>query len=220
VTENGTNPLGPLWQQASDVAALGDFPGLVSAWESLVQKGVWQLNARIGEIYERGVEGVERDIQKALTWYRKGVFEGDDPLAHVGLGRAYLKGSGIKQDYAMALKHFEKAYASGSREAHIYLGVMHSLGAGVRKDLDRAQQYFEVAAASEYFIAYAFLARLAFERGRVVRAVMLIVRSWFTGARISKRDPTDPKLLGMEKIGSSKLDLLRTILFTSRTAKV
>jgi TPR repeat protein len=82
------DPLGPLWAKAKTAASSGNYRGLLIVWKELAEKGVWQLTARIGAVYESGASGVERDQTQALYWYRKAVFESDDPIAHVGLGRA------------------------------------------------------------------------------------------------------------------------------------
>jgi TPR repeat protein len=79
------DPLAPLWKKAEEAAARGDMPGVLYTWKALAEQGVWQLLARIGELYERGAEGVEPNIEQALSWYRRAVYEGDDALGHLGL---------------------------------------------------------------------------------------------------------------------------------------
>lgn len=192
-------PLDPLWGKAEEAAKRGDVAGVLFLWKALADKGVWQAYARIGELYERGADGVDKNLDQALSWYRKAVFEGDDPVAHVGLGRAYYSGTGVELDYVSALRHFEKAFAGGLPEAGIYLGIMYYGGIGTQRDVRRAEKYFEFAAGSEYFFAYFKLARIAFDEGRYLRGVRLWVTGWLLGLRLSKEDPHDPRLLGIEK---------------------
>jgi TPR repeat protein len=95
---NGANTQANLdagWEQADRAANAGDIAGVLFLLRSLVDKGVWAACARIGEIYERGGKGVPRDMEQAIRWYREAVFEADDPVAHLGLGRAYLYGDGV-----------------------------------------------------------------------------------------------------------------------------
>jgi TPR repeat protein len=200
--EADKDPLEPLWNKAHEAAARADYPGLLYVWKALADKGVWQIYARIGELYERGAEGIERNLEEALHWYRRAVFEADDPVAHVGLGRAYYTGVGAPRDFALAAQHFEKAYAHGLPDAALYLGIMHYGGIGVNRDPSRAQGYFEVAATAEYFYAYFKLARIALDNGRIIRAIRLSLKGWLLGLRISKEDRNDHRLLGVERSGS------------------
>ena len=201
VTDNAPtkDPLDPLWEKADEAAKNGDIVGALFIWKAIAEKGVWQIYARIGEIYETGANGVEKDIQKALYWYRKAVFEGDDPIAHVGLGRAYYLGIGIEQNLTSALGHFERAFSHGSIEAALYLGVMYHRGDAVERDSRRAKQYLRIAAAKEYYYAYAELARVAFDEKRFLNGIYVLAKSLFLGIRISLKNSHDPRLLGIER---------------------
>lgn len=199
MTQLGENqdPLEPLWNKAYEAAKKGDWPGVLYVWKALADKGVWQIYAGIGELYERGTKGVERDVEQALYWYRKAVFDGDDPVAHIGLGRAYYNGIGVERDFASALKHFQAAYAYDRPEAGIYLGLMYYRGDVVQKNVPRAKEYFSVAATAEYPGAYAYLARIALLEGRLLTAARLFLKGTVLGVRIAKEDPHDPRLLGI-----------------------
>ncbi len=202
ISENSADSLDPLWEKAKEAAQRGDIPGALFIWKSLADKGVWQIYARIGDLYERGADGVGKDIDQALRWYRKAVFEGDDPIAHVGLGRAYYNGIGVDRNIVMARKHFESAYSYGLPEAAIYLGIMYYLAAGVNKDTRRAEKYFEVA-ATDYPYACFFLARIAFLRGRLLKGLKLWIKGVILGTEIAKKDPADPRLLGFDALTKS-----------------
>jgi TPR repeat protein len=129
------------------------------------------------------------------------VFEADDPVAHVGLGRAYYLGFGPPRDFGAALQHFEKAFAQGLPDAALYLGIMHYNGIGVTRDSARARSYFEFAAKAEYFYAYAKLARIAFDEGKMIHGVCWSLRGWYLGLRLWSEDRNDPRLLGVERSG-------------------
>ncbi len=195
---NEEDPLSPLWSKAQKAADEGDIPGLLFVWKALAEKGVWQVYARIGEVFERGAPSVPRDIDEALSWYRKAVFEGDDPIGHVGLGRAYYRGIGVPQDVVKAFKHFERAANTyGLPDAKIYLGLMYYRGVAVLKDVRRAERLFSEAAAAHYPVAYAYLARIALCRGRIIRAATLYLKGLRLGTTIAEKDPTDGRLLGL-----------------------
>jgi TPR repeat protein len=190
--------LEPLWDKAQHAADTGDMPGLLFVWQALADKGVWQIYARIGWLYELGAKGVQKDVEKALYWYRKAVYEGDDPVGHVGLGRAHYEGVGAKQDFAAALKHFEKAYAHGLPDAAIYLGMMYHSGLGTARNLGKAKACFDLAASQDYFYAYIKLARIAFEENRYIRGLNLWLKGLLLGLRLAKGKAQDPRLLGIK----------------------
>lgn len=196
--------LAPLWKKAQEAEANGDMPGILFVWKALAERGVWQLLARIGEIYERGAEGVEPNIEQALSWYRKAVYECDDPLGHLGLGRARYAGMGAPQDFGEALSHFRKAHSLGLPDAAVYLGLIFLRGHGVKRDLDQAETYFRHAADQSFFVAYHFLANIAFRKGRLIKAAKLFFQGWSLARRIMKTEPSDSRLLlGMNWSGKT-----------------
>jgi TPR repeat protein len=200
---NEDNVLDPLWARADDAARERDMKALLSAWHALAEKGVWQICSSIGTMYERGADGVEKDITKAMYWYERAIREGDDPIAHVGLGKAHYEGLGLNQDFAAARKHFEKAYSASLPEAGIYLGMMYQAGIAIDRDAGRAEECFKFAADAGYFLAYFKLARLALDKHRYFRAAALCLRGWLLGLRVSRQDPTDPRLLGIDRSAAS-----------------
>jgi TPR repeat protein len=197
--ESSEDPLDPLWNKAQEAAERGDMAGCLFVMKALAQKGVWQIYSRIGELYERGGPGVPKDIDEAVNWYRKAVFEGDDAIGHVGLGRAYYSGLGIPRDPALALKHLERAVSLGRADAGIYLGLMYSQPFGVARDLDRAEKYLRLAIDHEYPYAHLVLARVAFSRWRVVEGLRLWLRGFRLATKIGEKDPGDPRLLGIDR---------------------
>lgn len=70
--------------------------------------------------------------------------------AHMKLGQAYLKGTGVEADPAKALPLFESAAAKGKIAANVELGQMYEKGLGVKKDPAKAEAYYLTAAAQKY----------------------------------------------------------------------
>lgn len=198
VSPEEKDPLEPLWNKATQAGNAGDFPGLIFAWRALVEHGVVQVCAHIGQVYETGGEGIEKDINQALFWYRRAVFECDDPLAHLGLGRAYYNGVGEVKNIEQARKHFEAAHSYGLPQARIYLGVMYYFGNGVECDVELAKKYLESAAADGFAYAYLLLARFALHERRLFKAISGAVKGCLLIKKIADKDPTDPRLLGIE----------------------
>ena len=195
--QNDDDPLRGLWDKARQAAEAGDFPGVLFVWKSLADKGVAEVYAKIGWLYEGGAKGVTKSQDQALYWYRKAVFELDDSLGHLGLGRAYYDGIGVPQDLEKATQHFEAAFHKGQPEGALFLGVMHYLGMGVARDFERAREYLETAAEGGYCYAYVPLSRLRLRRGRLIEAFRLWVRGIRLANQIRREDRWDPRLRGL-----------------------
>jgi tetratricopeptide (TPR) repeat protein len=105
--------------------------------KSLVISGVFELNVSLGE-------GVAKDVQLALQWYRKAADQG-----HAGeqnnLGTMYMDGAGVKQDYAEAFRWFRKSAEQDDASAQENLGAMYEKGLGVGQDYDKAIEWFTKA---------------------------------------------------------------------------
>jgi len=190
-------PYSSILNKALEASAKKDFAGVLYTWRALAENGVLEIYARIGELYERGEKGVPKDIEEALRWYRKAVFELDDPIAHVGLGRIYFTGIDVERDIPLALKHFEKAYSRRLPEAAICLGIIYYNGIGIEKDINRAENYFKVAAEENYLFAISKLARISFDKKNYIKGTLLLLKSVILAERIARRDPDDLRLFGI-----------------------
>ena len=69
------------------------------------------------------------DLQTLQTQAAQG-----DMKAQVNLGRLYLDGHDVPEDYAMARQWYEKAAAQGNEWAQNDLGAMYDNGHGVPQD--------------------------------------------------------------------------------------
>lgn len=71
------------------------------------------------------------------------------------LGRMYLRGEGVRRDYALAKMWFERGAEVGERESHNGLGIIYRDGLGIegegakKRDLKKALVHFGVAAGQE-----------------------------------------------------------------------
>ena len=63
------------------------------------------------------------------------------------LGEQYAKGGAVSQDFAEAIKWFQKAAEQGHAVAKLHLGVMYAEARGVPQDYVRAYMWFNLAAA-------------------------------------------------------------------------
>ena len=65
---------------------------------------------------------------------------------YFNLASDYYFGEGVKQDYATALKYYEKAAELGNAKAMNNLGNIYNYGRGVKQDYATAIKYYEKAA--------------------------------------------------------------------------
>ncbi|KAK4866401.1 hypothetical protein LT330_008333 [Penicillium expansum] len=109
----------------------------------------------IGLMYLRG-EGVEQHYPTALTWFRRGIANGDSLCQH-WIGLMYLKGYGVPQDGFKASHYFKAAAEQDSPASESRLGALF-LDQG---DVATATRYFELAARWGWMEAYYYLAEMA-----------------------------------------------------------
>src|SRR5215471_2521483 len=69
-----------------------------------------------------------------------------DAYAQVNLGVMYQQGQGVPQNYAEAVKWYQRAAEQGLAEAQNDLGTMYYNGQGVPQDYGQAMQWFRRAA--------------------------------------------------------------------------
>ena len=66
-------------------------------------------------MYEKG-DGVEKNKEKAVKWYRKGAKRGD-ANAQYNLGRMYEKGDGVEKNKEKAVEWYQKGAEQGNIDA-------------------------------------------------------------------------------------------------------
>jgi TPR repeat protein len=169
------------WEQAERAARDGNHRELLLLLCRLHKLGQWRVTAQIGAMYELGGQGVEIDEEAAAHWYRRAVFESDDPVAHLGLGRLYFRGwSKCAVDLAQARQHLNSAIRKGRPEAGIHLGLMFMHGHGVEKNSEAADSAFLDAARATFPVAYYYLAQSSLLQKKRARAAYFWIR-WIIG---------------------------------------
>lgn len=197
---NREDELELLWRKVDIAVANADHQKVVQLLKRLVKMGVWQAAARVGEIYELGATDVDVNLNEAVTWYRRAVFECDDPIAHLGLGRIYFEGGlTIEKDIAKTREHLIKAYERNIPEAGIFLGLMCIAGLGYERNVVDAERFFLVAARAGFPVAYHYLADLARSSGRIRLTIGMLVKGFFLEIRLKIQDRNHPNLWRLPK---------------------
>ncbi|WP_290809124.1 hypothetical protein [Ferrovibrio sp.] len=123
----------------------GDHKAAYEAWLPLANRGDVAAMRNIGHLYRWG-QGVEKDINQAIHWYRMAAEKGFS-RAQANLAAIYLQGDeGIPVDYAEAHKWFAAAAVQNLAVAQYNLGLMYELGLGVEKNEARALGWYNLAA--------------------------------------------------------------------------
>ncbi|TDL23048.1 HCP-like protein [Rickenella mellea] len=139
-----------------------------------------------------GVGGIPRDYQRAKSYFlriarqmwprdppaagtaaKKDGKDDDKPASYAApsagyLGRMFLRGEGVNQDFGMAKMWFERGAEYGERESHNGLGIIYRDGlVDGKKDIKKALLHFGAAAGQELAEARVHLAKYHYQRGEI-----------------------------------------------------
>ena len=119
-----------------------------------IEKLAGKAAAYIGRMCLRG-EGMEQNFEKAATWFRRGIANGD-AYCQYHMGLMYRDGLGVSQDGARAATYFKASAEQDQASAQSALGALF-LDQG---DTDTAGRYFELAARHGHIEAYYYLGEM------------------------------------------------------------
>ena len=150
---------------SSTASFAGMTPAEVKQFEqdkALAEKGNTSGQYIVGGSYERG-EGVARNLELAVFWYRKAAEQGHVD-AQFNLGRMHTIGLGVSKDSTLAFYWLRKAAEQGDNISQLAIGIAYHQGEGVSQDFVQAAKWMEKSAkqsnataqrnlASYYFLA-------------------------------------------------------------------
>ena len=119
-----------------------------------VGKTASKAAAYLGRMFLRG-EATEPSFEKALTWFRRGLANGDASCQHE-LGLMYLHGYGVRKDPVAAANYFKAAAEQDWPAAQVQLGKLF-LDQG---DIPASTRFFELAVRHGQIEAFYYLAEL------------------------------------------------------------
>lgn len=123
----------------------GNYADAYAYWLPIAEKNDVAAMRNIGHLHRWG-QGVDKDIQKAMDWYRRAAELGFS-RAQANLAAIYLQGEeGVPVNYEEAHKWFAAAAIQGLAVAQYNLGLMFELGLGVEKSEPRALGWYNLAA--------------------------------------------------------------------------
>ena len=131
-----------------------------------------KLSAELGEVkaernlvrmYEEG-RGEEKDLEKALQWYRTAADEHDDTVSQRNLGRMFEHGIGTEENPSEAFGWYQKAADKGDPVSLRNIARLYETGKGVEANLFEALSWYRKAAEQNDHEAQRNLARM-YENG-------------------------------------------------------
>ena len=114
------------------------------------EQGDAKAQVALGFRYNTGLFGVEKDLRKAVKWYRKAAEQGDAG-GQYHLGNAYEIGEGVEQDFREAVKWYRKAAEQGNASGQIALGFAYGGGKGVAKNQREAVRWHRKAVEQAHY---------------------------------------------------------------------
>ncbi|NZA25286.1 sel1 repeat family protein [Luteimonas sp. SJ-92] len=180
------------YQHAIAMLQNGSVDIAIKKLESLSKCGDGHADGVLGALYEFGVASVQPDIPAALSLYERSIRKSDSLESWMGIGRITMHGPPEVRDYARAFECFSLAADSCNyAPAWVALGEIHLRGLGREKNLDAAEQCFRNAVNTGNTLGYPGLARVAFERRRIIESL----KYRMVGALKAIREPEDSDAL-------------------------
>ncbi|CAG8949117.1 hypothetical protein HYFRA_00002246 [Hymenoscyphus fraxineus] len=160
-------------------AALDD---VLEYLDLMSRKGDFKATFSLGRIHYDGQKGLPRNLKSArlyfmrvarLYWQKDGrAIESDkmelEKIASKAagyLGRMFLRGEGLDQNFEKANTWFQRGIKSGDAGSQYFSGVMYLDGLGVPKNIPKATELFKASAKQDYAPAMVAMGALHLDQG-------------------------------------------------------
>lgn len=162
---------------------------------ALIDEGCHEAYFFAACLFEDGGHGIEKDLEKALFYYRKSIDEFGYTEGYLALGRFYYYGISVPSDYKKAFEYYAVvADQKDNAIAQLMLGRMYQRGEGVEKDLIKARSYYDKAIADGNVYAIQNLAFLEEELGHRFRGLWLRIKAGLIAFNIGGKNMKDARL--------------------------
>ncbi|KAK4241575.1 protein sel-1 1 [Achaetomium macrosporum] len=161
--------------------AYASIEDIIEYLDLMSQKGDFKASFNLGRIYYEGQRGLERNMPLARKyffdvtqkyWKKNRVTDNPKPgldktagKAAGFIGRMYMRGEGVEQNFDRARFWFERGNMLKDPQAQYGLGLLYLNGYGVKTDIVQATEYFKAAAAMDYAPAQVQLGSLYLDQG-------------------------------------------------------
>jgi hypothetical protein len=123
----------------------------------------------LGRAYLKG-SGVEKDCEQAVTWFVRGLEEGN-PYTPFYLGRMFREKWCVDRDYRLAMSYLKLSADRGFAEAYFHIAQMYENGEGLEPDLEEAYYYYWIAREAGEFHGVKYSLLMAQEAGERLAAL-------------------------------------------------
>ena len=150
----------------------------------------------LGNQYEQGLYGLEKDVTRAVELYERAAELGVKE-AHYNLGCMYREGTDVEKDTAKAIRHYEAAAMCGHVLARLNLGCME----GMAENHDLALQHSMISATLGHEGSLNGV-KLLFMNGHATKGDYAAALRGYQNAikEMSSTDRDEAKSLGLEEI--------------------
>ncbi|KAL7926794.1 ubiquitin-protein ligase [Trichoderma austrokoningii] len=160
-------------------AAIGD---IIEYLDLMSQQSDSKATLNLGQIYYEGQRGLDNDFELARKyfllvasryWKKDGrpvenAKSGIDKLAGKAagyLGKMYLRGDGVPQNFDRAKVWFDRGSSQADALSRYGLGLMYLHGHGVKENIAKAVELFKVSADHDYAPAQVQMGQLYLDQG-------------------------------------------------------
>ncbi|KAI0384280.1 HCP-like protein [Hypomontagnella monticulosa] len=179
VASSGINAL-KAGGSSHDYAAIDD---VIEYLDLMSQKGDFKASFNLGRLYYEGQRGLDRNVELArryftavttMYWRSKDGRTVDQPKPQLEkyaskaagyIGRMWLRGEGVRQDFKIARGWFERGIKHGDAQSQWGLGMMNLHGLGIPKNVSQATELFKASADQDFSLAHVALGTLHLDQG-------------------------------------------------------
>ena len=145
-----------------DAMRTGEFAPHVDELRECASLGDNAASIALGYIYFRGSDGIRKDYDEALFWFKKIKLE-DDVTGFVAghLAAIYYKGLGVAKNHQMAAKYLRSAALHGHRKSRVLFAILQKKGDGTLKKPHSAETILRASVCdSKLSVMMRFLAHV------------------------------------------------------------
>jgi len=161
--------------------AYASIDDIIEYWDLMSQKGDFKASFNLGRIYYDGQRGLTQDLELARKYFfavtqrfwKKGrIVESAKPgldktagKAAGYIGRMYLRGDGVEQNFERASLWFDRGISIGDAQSQYGMALMLMNGYGMPKNVGRAAELIKAAADQDFAPAQVQLGALYLDQG-------------------------------------------------------
>ncbi|KAK6338871.1 ERAD-associated protein [Orbilia brochopaga] len=183
---------GRVAKRSNEQSTLSIMDDIIEYLMLLSNKGELPATHQLAKLYYEGPRGLQRDLKKARDLYfqlakkmwtkdGKEVKDPSDIVIDVAskaagyLGRMYLRGEALSQDYALARRWFARGLKYSDTISQHGMGYLYEHGlAGLDKNMEKATKLYKTAAEDDYGPAQVSIGKIFYQKGE-----FSIANKWF-----------------------------------------